>query len=940
MFPGIRKRAQGERRPWPLVLLPACVFAVLSGCSWFGSSEVMEPAGPKLAQIVDRLPELEVPTTPAAVPSREEVMLAYRRIYGSMANPDEDRAIGKRLADLEMSVGEDLDIAGQPEPYQAAISLYESLLEEADGGNQDEILYQLARAYDLAGQTDRTVGYLDRLIAGYPQSAFALEARFRRAEIAFSREQYRQASEDYAYVVDQGPDTAYWQNANYMRGWALFKISDLEASLVSFFAVIDSLLPDNKPESLAATDRELLDDSFRVVTLALGYLDGPVSLAEQMAALQRPHWQYFAYQTLAEDYLERERFLDSVATWQKFIDENPLDARAPNAHIGMIQTLTEAEFPSEVRPKKEMFVRGYGISSEFWDVHGETVRAGYIDTLKEYLDELSKVAHAEAQETETRADYLAAASWYEELVATFPEDPETAEYVFLLGEVYTEAKEFGRAVDAYQRVVREFPDYPRAHEAGYAAILGLAVLVDQAPADEQVLWLHQKIDAQIEFAFVFASDPRAPAVQTDAADGLFQLHEYDRAVELADNLLRTWPDLPWSLRRTDLLVLGHGWFELGRYADSERAYRQLLAGELEEEERSSVRERLLASIYKQGEASEQNGEMDLAVSHFLRLKEIDPTSELAMQGHYDAVAVTEGTGRISDAAALLAEFRQNYPDSELGRDTAKRLAAMYEHTGDQTAAAREYVRLASEDADGEVRRQSLYRAAELYLELDDLNNAVVYFKDYAQNYQSPPALQLEAVHNLDLLYQRLGDGESRRYWLTQKIQLHAGLGSSASERATYLAAQAQYVLAEDERADFDAVRLTNPLKKSLGRKQKALKRTLQAFEAAAAYQVADFTSASTFQIADLYTSLSTAIMQSERPSGLSPMEQAQYDILLEEQAFPFEEQAISLHEINMRRSWDGDWDPWIEKSFRELGRLMPARFDKPEVEVAYVETIH
>ncbi len=940
MFLQKRQRAEGTRRSWSLVMLAPCVFAVLSGCSWFGSSDLMESRGPKLVQVIDRLPELEVPTAPAAAPTREEVMLAYRRVYGTMANPEEDRAIGKRLADLEMSVGEDLDIAGQPEPYQAAISLYESLLGQADGGDQDEILYQLARAYDLAGQTDKAVGYLDQLIVGYPQSPFLLESRFRRAEIAFSREQYRPASEDYAFVVDQGPDTPYWQNANYMRGWALFKISELDASLASFFTVIDSLLPESNPESLAATDRELLDDSFRVVTLALGYLDGPVTLAEQMATLQRPQWQYFAYQTLAEDYLERERFLDSVATWQMFIDENPLDARAPNAHIGMIQTLIEADFPSEVRPKKEMFVRGYGIFSEFWDVHGETARAGYIDTLKEYLDELSKYAHAEAQESGEQADYLAAASWYEELVATFPEDPETAEYVFLLGEVYTEADELGRAVDAYQRVVREFPDYPRAPEAGYAAILGLDVLVDGAPADEQEIWLHQKIDAQVEFAAVFPLDPRAPAVQTDAADGLFQLQEYDRAVALADNLLRTWPDLPWSLRRTGLLVLGHGWFELGDYADSERAYRQLLAGELEEQERDSVRERLLASIYKQGEASEQNGEMDLAVSHFLRLKEIDPASELAMQGHYDAVSVTEGAGRIGEAAALLAEFRLAYPDSELGRDTAKRLAAMYEQTGDQTAAAREYVRLASEDPDEEVRRQSLYRAAELYLELDDVNSAVVYFKDYAQTYRSPPDLQLEAMHNLDLLYQRLGDGNSRRYWLAQKIQLHARLGSSASERATYLAAEAQYVLAGDERAAFDAVRLTNPLKKSLQRKQKALKRTLQAFEAAASYQVADFTSASTFQIADLYASLSTAIMQSERPAGLSPMEQEQYDILLEEQAFPFEEQAISLHEINMRRSWDGDWDPWIEKSFGELGRLMPARFDKHEVEVTYVETIH
>jgi hypothetical protein len=81
-------------------------------------------------------------------------------------------------------------------------------------------------------------------------------------------------------------------------------------------------------------------------------------------------------------------------------------------------------------------------------------------------------------------------------------------------------------------------------------------------------------------------------------------------------------------------------------------------------------------------------------------------------------------------------------------------------------------------------------------------------------------------------------------------------------------------------------------------------------------------------------------MDSDRPGNLNEMELEQYEILLEEQAFPFEEQAISLHEINMRRSWEGVYDDWVKRSFSELKKLMPARFDKQEIDVAYVETIH
>lgn len=912
----------------------------VAGCGWFGSRGVMDPRGPDVADVVRSLPALDLPPAQRNAPTREDVMAAYQRIYGQMPDPGEDHAVGKRLADLSMSVGEDRDIAGEAGPYESAIRLYESLLDSPSGERQDDILYQLARAHDLAGRTAQSLHYLDRLIMEHPDSAYRVEAHFRRGEIAFSEERYADAGADYGYVVAQGPATAYWQNANYMRGWSHFKRSDLQTGLASFFAVIDSLVAAGRDDDLAATDRELLDDTFRVVTLALGYLDGPETLAAQMRALERPAWQYLAYRALADDLHERERYLDSVATWQTFIDENPLDARAPSAHLGMIETLLAADFPSEVQPKKEAFVRGYGINSRFWSVHGPEVRERYLEPLQGFLEELARRDHAAAQADGGRPAYLAAARWYEELVQTFPENLQVAEYLFLLGEVYTEAEEPGRAVAAFQRVVREFPDYPDAHEAGYAAILGLDAMMLEAPAADRELWQRVKIDAQIEFAFVFAGDPRAPEVQTDAADSLFTLDDYGPAVELAENLLKEWPEVEWRLRRTALTIRGHGYFELGRFAESEAAYHELLAGPLDDGQRPQIIERLLAAVYRQAEAAEADGAVDAAVAHFLRLSDIAPGAQLAVQGHYDAVAVAEAAGRIDRAADLLARFRDAHPQHDLSRDAAKRLAAMYETTGDMSAAAGEYVTLATVDSDPEVRRQSLYRAAELYLEQDDVAAAIDHFRDYADAYRQPAEQRLEAVHHLDDLYQRLGDGASRRYWLKEKIAIHDGMGREATQRAVYLAAEAQYVLAEDARAAFDAVRLSQPLKDSLQRKQRVLKEAVKAFEAVAAYQVAEFATASTYQIATLFTDLAGAIMESDRPGGLSELELEQYDILLEEQAFPFEEQAISLHEINMRRSWDGLWDDWIERSFAELGRLMPARFDKQEREVAYVESIH
>lgn len=926
------------------LLLGVCLIA---GCSILGrDGDVVRSRAPDIGDFVAELPDFESPQTQGYSPSRDEVMAAYRRVYGVVDDAGQNHALGKRLADLEMFAGEDRDIAGdvsEGDAYGGAIELYETLLEQSAGDDLDQILYQLARAHDLQGEGDATRAYLNRLITEFPSSPYVPEAYFRRAEMAFSAERYDSAAADYAVVVALGQDSRYWQNASYMLGWSLFKTADLEAGTDSFVSVINEALADSSIDELDTGERELIEDSLRVVVLATADLDGPVSLAESMLSYGKPDWQFEVYDRLAAFYQDKERFLDSVATWQTYVDENPLDKRTPSAFIGMIDTLIAADFPTEVPPKKEDFVHRFGVRSDFWSFHDTEVHAGYLDTLTEYLGELATTAHAKAQESGSVDDYLAAARWYEESVITTPDDPAIADTLFLLGEVYTAAGEHPQAVAAYQRVMRDHVDYARAHEAGYAAVLGLGELVAAAGDEDRELWQRVKIDAEIEFALVFSGDPRAPAVQMSAADALFGLGEFNGAMELAENFLAEWPTgdaAHVALTQTAWLIMGHGAFETGNFVAAESAYNALRGGfALSAQTAADVGEKLLAAIYKQGEAAESAEDVDTAIGHFLRLSAVDAGAELTAQGHFDAVGLLETNERWQEAAELFEDFDQRYPGHPLAAGKDQRLANLYERSGDSGRAADAYSRLARSGDDPAVRQQALYRAAEMYLELADADRAISHFKDYAHNYPDPIDQRLEAMHQLDELYSARGDGTSRRYWLKRIVEAHASMGSAATERATFLAANASYLFAEDARAAFDEVELTAPLRSSLKRKQKALKTAITAYQQVAEYQVADLLTASTYQIANIYTSLAGSIMGSDRPPGLSALELEQYDILLEEQAYPFEEQAIGVHELNLQRTWNGIYDDWTRQSFVELKRLMPGRFAKQEIEVAYVRTI-
>ena len=106
---------------------------------------------------------------------------------------------------------------------------------------------------------------------------------------------------------------------------------------------------------------------------------------------------------------------------------------------------------------------------------------------------------------------------------------------------------------------------------------------------------------------------------------------------------------------------------------------------------------------------------------------------------------------------------------------------------------------------------------------------------------------------------------------------------------------------------------------------------MQAFEALVDYEVAEVTAAATFYLAEIYFEFSAALLDSERPAGLSEAEKVDYEMVIEEEAYPFEERAISVHEENFELLSVGVYNPWVQKSLDKLAVLMPGRYAKAEI---------
>jgi len=201
----------------------------------------------------------------AATPSVEKAMENYRRFLQLQNTDPKLRAEAmRRLGDLNLDAGEltrmEQEVTAQDLQGAEAIRLYTTLLKAyPDYARNDQVLYQLARAYEVTGQADPALNTLDRIVQHYPNTPQLAEVQFRRGELLFSAKRYPEAERAYAAAIARGPSSGFYQQSLYKHGWSLFKESRTEESLPSFGKVLDHELGTTgkgRPlESLKRADR-------------------------------------------------------------------------------------------------------------------------------------------------------------------------------------------------------------------------------------------------------------------------------------------------------------------------------------------------------------------------------------------------------------------------------------------------------------------------------------------------------------------------------------------------------------------------------------------------------------------------------------------------------------------------------------------------------------
>ena len=871
----------------------------------------------------------------------------YRAFLDLVSDDPELRAEAmRRLGDLELDATEAAQLSQNIDTlnhasFNNAVQLYQQLLEAyPDYRRNDTALYQLARAYEIGGRNDDALEVLNELVQRYPDTPLIDEVQFRRGEMLFLRRNYNDAELAYQDVVRYGDESRFYEQSLYKLGWSQFKLAWHEDSLDPFFELLDRKIghiemggEGNRLQQLSRAEQELVEDTFRVLSISFSYMEGPATIDGYLDRRGHPHYSWVIYMNLGDLYLEKERYVDAAEAYEAFVEQDPFHPKAPLLQVEVIEAYKQGGFPSLVLDGKKGFVARYGMDGGFWTRNPREENAAVEAHLKANLTDLAQYYHAEAQRDGGQSDYEEAARYYRKYLAYFPGEPDTANTNFLLAEILFESRQYEDATNEYERTAYAYPDHAKSAEAGYAALLAYREHEQSLAGAAKAAWHERYLDSGLKFAETYPEHPESGAVLTTVAEDLFAQNRFDLAIAVGQTVVAKQPPVKPELARTAWTVIAHSQFDLDNFAMAEDAYYQLRTFTPVDDTSAlqDIKDRIASSIYKQGEKARDDGDLETAVTHFMRLGQAVPDSPIRATAEYDAAAALINLEAWDRAAAVLESFRRDYPDSEFADDVTQKLAVSYLNAGRGVEAAQEFERIAvAATSSDEVRREALWKAAGLYKDTGAVGSERRVLEDIIARYPNPIAESIEGRVRLVEIFRSQGDQAAVTASLEDIVRADATAGAQRTDRTRFLAAKASLELAEPVLRRFAVVKLDQPLAESMKLKRSLMEDVIEAYTAAADYGVAEVTTAATFHLGDVYESFAADLMESERPAELDAAALEQYELLLEEQIYPFEEKAIDLYKVNADRAPDGVYDEWVRKSFDRLASLMPARYAKME----------
>jgi cellulose synthase operon protein C len=644
-----------------------------------------------------------------------------------------------RLKAYEKKMAEGKDTAGLEFPdyrLDSVIATYDRIITEFPHSDvTDGALFYKALALQKIGKDEEGNSVLIALINKYPESHYYVEANMNIGKYYFDHPKtekgqgYKLAEEAYRRVLFFRKHPEYI-SALYHLGWCYYMQDQYEEAIAVFKYLIEESNLDFDPAN--TDEKQLANPLLRgeaIDYIAISF-DAENKVDDALQFLKLVGNIDYAALVLKRIGELREEDLDvpaAIRIYQRLLSEYPKSKVAPETYVSLIRLYESHNQPDSAMRLREQFFTRY--------THGGELRKqphAKDSAFNKTIDSMAilnglfvaDAAYRKADSTANREEFSQAAAHYERLVKSYPDDPRATEALWNLAVILdTKLQEKPQAFDRYIT----FSKLTRVEKARreQAALNAIAIAQSLLPSDSTVT------KGMVDFAAA-------------------------KVVEAVENYSTQFPDgASWG---KVMLGLGAIYFNRHLFTSAAGIYERIIA-------RGAKNPGYYEAISLLGQCHFGEENWPAAITAFEKVckesaDEAEKTTakKLLLQAEFLNAKRFFAAGDFANAAVLFKAVDDKYPGSEYGDIVLFNAAEAHEKLNQWEKACDRYYDLVKRYPVSKLAAEALFNAASNFEKINKFEKAADAYEQIVNEYPASDKAK-DALFNVGFCYEKLGKPE-------------------------------------------------------------------------------------------------------------------------------------------------------------------------------------
>ena len=901
-----------------LLLLTFVVFAY--GCKAAPQVKVVEPSANESLEELDEYLDMIINTT-------EDFQASTLNMLIEDYFKEEDRLLQKKYGYHEklkklFDAGRIKTAPVEPRAdHSTLIKKLQSLSTRYQArATMEGVNYSIGYALFESGRYDEAMAAFEGFISQYPSSRHATEVSFRLGEMYFEDTRLIEAEEAYARVL-KDDRSVFYDKALYKTGWTHYRLDEFQEAVDYFLRLIE------RPEESGfaeASAKAIKEEAFENTVKSLTHMEIPNEVRRELRKIKSTEVGERVIMMLGQVLSEQTRHREALKTYSLFeelFEGSPLRAKIYAMRGVTHEKLGEDNLATDIdesivelfNPSTEWYVEHFNGDADDRKKNAEA--KAYTDAIvSEILMTTATTAHNDARLSRSTNALEDAISTYRRVIEYYPVSDTAKKARLLLAEALFDGGRYSEATAMNEEIVALYETSPEAEAAAMNILSGIELTI-KTPTYDRTKVFKTISTTEILLRKNYQGNTKLEGLLYRISALYIDLEDYEKARVILSELTEgTSPALAYKMIG-DISVWENN------ESSAIMAYDKAIGYGTNVE----VEKKLSEMYYVMAMRLEEEGNENEALTHYFKTSTTMPGSRQAKDALKRAGYIYIKDRDIGGLRTIIDMVEKNHPASRTPFNLLVEAGKGFEEDKSMVQAAKlfeEAAIAASENSPFDANRLALKAAEVLSTAGENKRLAELLKRQIGDKNIAEQSMQ-RALYMLGKAY--MDDGQERAGIKRLRQSIEAG------SNETPFALKARSTLADIRLEEYLLLRITSPFEKTLKKKEAFMVELLGEYKAIIKGASTELLAKGFYSIGVLFEDFRTALIESERPKGLSTTELEEYDFLIEERAYPLEEEAVEAFKASLKASLKASGkgtNLFTTKAIEKLSLLRPALYDR------------